>query len=54
MRENVKIVKLNYIKQIDKRQEFLRFFNKNEKHMGMNENVCKKHITKLNKNFTSS
>ena len=53
-RENVKIVKLNYIKQIDKRQEFLRFFNKNEKHMGMNENVCKKHITKLNKNFTSS
>jgi hypothetical protein len=36
----VKILKLNYVKQIDKRQEFLRFFNKNEKHMGMNENVC--------------
>jgi hypothetical protein len=46
-RANVPIVKLNYIKQEDKREIFKKFFSKNGKTMSLNEYVCKKHITQL-------
>ena len=48
-RANVPIVKLNYIKQEDKRDILSNFFQKNGKPMSLNEYVCKKHITQLNK-----
>ena len=48
-RANVPVVKLKYNKQENKRQEFLLFFNKNDKQMSLDEFVCKKHINKLNK-----
>ena len=51
-RANVPIVKLNYIKQEDKRDIFLSFFQKNGKPMSLNEYVCKKHITQLNNWFS--
>ena len=38
-RANVPIVKLNYIKQEDKRDIFLSFFQKNGKPMSLNEYV---------------
>jgi hypothetical protein len=47
----VPIVKLNYIKQEDKREIFLSFFQKNGKPMSLNDYVCKKQITQLNKIF---
>ena len=53
-RANVPIVKLNYIKQEDKRDIFLSFFQKNGKPMSLNEYVCKKHITQLNKTYKTS
>ncbi len=48
------IVKLNYIKQEDKREIFLSFFQKNGKPMSLNEYVCKKHIKQLNKTYKTS
>ena len=53
-RANVPIVSLNYIKQEDKREIFLSFFQKNGKPMSLNEYVCKKHITQLNKTYKTS
>ena len=50
-RANVPIVKLNYIKQEDKRESF---FQKNRKAMSLNDYVCKKHITQLNKTYKIS
>ena len=48
-RANVTVVNLKYIKQENKRQEFLRFFNKYDKQMSLDELVCKQHINQLNK-----
>jgi hypothetical protein len=38
-RDNVTVVKLKYIQQVNKRKEFLDFFNKHEKNMNLDEYV---------------
>jgi hypothetical protein len=53
-RDNVTVVKLKYIKQVNKRKEFFDFFNKHEKNMNLDEYVCKNHINKLNKKYKTS
>ena len=47
-RDNVTVVKLKYIKQVNKRKEHFDFLAKHEKNVNLDEYVCKNHINKLN------